>query len=36
MTLLAVEDLPLDILYELLGHLDVTDIVHVRRVCHFS
>ncbi|KAF8798936.1 hypothetical protein BYT27DRAFT_7122547 [Phlegmacium glaucopus] len=33
MTLLTVEDLPLDIVYEILGQLHVIDILHVRRAC---
>jgi len=33
MGLLFTEDLPLEIVHEILGHLHVTDIVHVRQVC---
>ena len=29
---MAIEDLPLEIVHEILGHLHVTDIVHVRQV----
>ena len=35
MSLLTLQNFPLEIVFEILRHLNITDIVHVRQVCHF-